>query len=550
MRIRFGPFEADTAQVRLSKHGIVIPLREQVFQVLSALLERPGEIVTRDDFRRRVWNKSITVDFDAGLNTAISRLREVLNDNPDAPRFIETIPKRGYRFVAAVPKQLGIAVIPFAVQGTEPDVEAELFADGLAEDLITAAARIEGVRIAGRSVVGRLKGNQYDPRELARELNVDVILEGALRRVGEGVRVNLHLLSGVDGFDLWTERFEGDWSQILSFEERIVERVAAALQRRLAAGSPNTRSVDPAAYMAYRRGHHLVARNGPHPALEYFRESSRLDPQYALPHHGAAVAHILLALMGAPAQDEMQAAEQSLDRALALAPADSHVQHTLGMLRMFQCRWTEADHAYERALALDPSNAYAHMMYALEHSFRGRHALALDHARRALDLEPVDVMTNFRMAQCLYYAGQYTETIEWGLRTAELAPSSASAYGYLAWAYIELGRNDEAWTMALKGREYGEGSTLFDGLLGYIAGRVGRRSYAELVLDDVKHQGAAIPTAWAQLGVGDHDLAIGALETAFANIEPYAAAIPVSRIYDPLRSHPRFRALVDLVGRS
>jgi TolB-like protein/Tfp pilus assembly protein PilF len=549
VRLRFGPFEVDTTDARLWKHGIAIPLREQVFQVLVALLEHPGEVVTRDELRRRIWEDSTTVDFDAGLNTAISRLRAALNDNPESVRFIETVPKRGYRFVAPVPKQSAIAVMPFAVQGADPEGGLELFADGLTEDLIASASQIEGLRVAGRSVVRRFEGKQCVSREVARELGVNLILEGTLRRAGGGVRVTVHLI-GADGFEVWSERFEGDWPDILAVQDRIAEGVAAALQLRIASGSPGARSVNPAAYMAYRRGHYLVARHGLSRALEYFHEASHLDPQYALPYQGAAVAHILTALVGAaPAEIEMRSAEHSLERALDLAPEASYVQHTLGMLRMFQCRWAESDHAYERAVALDPGNVYGHMMYALEHSFRGRHEQALERARRALELEPVDAMTNFRMTQCLYYARRYGEAIEWGQRTAELAPGFASAHIYLAWAHVELGANQEAWAMAQKAREFGEDNPLFDGVLGQIAARLGRHSDAERALIRICQRGAAIPIAWIHIGVGEHDRGIDALETAFLKGEPYVASMAVFPGYDVLRSHPRFRALLARVEK-
>jgi len=211
---------------------------------------------------------------------------------------------------------------------------------------------------------------------------------------------------------------------------------------------------------------------------------------------------------------------------------------------MFQCRWAESERAYERAVALDPTSAYSHMMYALEHSFCARHKEALEHSRRALELEPVDPMTNFRMAQCLYYARRYGEAVEWGQRTADLAPGFASAYLYLAWVHVELGANQEAWAMAQKAREFSDDNPLFDGVLGYIAGRLGRKSDAEGVLTRISQRGAAIPVAWTHIGLSEHDCGIDALETAFLKGEPYAASMAVFPGYDMLRSHPRFRALL------
>jgi DNA-binding winged helix-turn-helix (wHTH) protein len=155
MKIRFEPFEVDTTSGRLLKHGIRVPLREQAFQVLMALLDRPGELVTRAELRKRLWRDATTVDFEAGLNAAISRLRGALNDQPESPRFIETLPKRGYRFLAAVPRQPSVAVLP--IESAIDDEEGEQIANGLTEELIRILGRIEGVRVASRSAVSCYK---------------------------------------------------------------------------------------------------------------------------------------------------------------------------------------------------------------------------------------------------------------------------------------------------------------------------------------------------------------------------------------------------------
>jgi tetratricopeptide (TPR) repeat protein len=153
-------------------------------------------------------------------------------------------------------------------------------------------------------------------------------------------------------------------------------------------------------------------------------------------------------------------------------------------------------------------------------------------------------MTNVRMAQCLYYARRYSEAVEWGQRTAEFAPGFASAYLYLAWAHVELGASQEAWAMAQKAREFGHDNPLFDGVLGYIAGRLGQKSDAERVLVRISQRGAAIPIAWTHVGLTEHDRGIDALEPAFLKGEPYAASMAVFPGYDMLRSYPRFRTLL------
>ncbi len=151
MTVQFGVFEVDLVGGRLLKNGIRVPLREQPFQVLAALLERPGEVVTRDALRRRLWGDETVVDVEVGLNSAVSRLRRALGDSVGTPRMIETLPKRGYRFLVPLPRRPGIAVMPFA--NDSPDAETDYFSDGLTEELIRSLARVEGLRVMGRSVV-------------------------------------------------------------------------------------------------------------------------------------------------------------------------------------------------------------------------------------------------------------------------------------------------------------------------------------------------------------------------------------------------------------
>lgn len=214
MKVRFGPYELDPESGTLRKHGTALRLREQAVQVLVALVERPGELVTRDELRRKLWNDGTVVDFDVGLNTAISRLRQVLNDPVGSPRFIQTVPKRGYRFIASVPQQHSLAVIPFVNQGA--DREGEYLAEGLTEELIRACWRIDGLRVAGRATVARFQKQPYDPIRAAKELGVDSILEGSVRRLIDRIRINVHLLNGENGFEIWTERFDADWKDVFA----------------------------------------------------------------------------------------------------------------------------------------------------------------------------------------------------------------------------------------------------------------------------------------------------------------------------------------------
>jgi DNA-binding winged helix-turn-helix (wHTH) protein len=199
VKVSFGPYELDPESGTLRKHGTALRLREQAVQVLVALVARPGELVTRDELRRKLWSDGTVVDFDVGLNTAISRLRRVLNDPVGSPRFIETVPKRGYRFIASSAKPHSLAVMPFLNQSAER--EGDYFSDGLTEELIRACWRIDGLKVAGRATVSRFQKQPYDPIRAAKELGVDTILEGSVHRMADQIRINVHLLNGENGFE-------------------------------------------------------------------------------------------------------------------------------------------------------------------------------------------------------------------------------------------------------------------------------------------------------------------------------------------------------------
>jgi TolB-like protein len=560
MRVQFGVFEVDTERGRLSKHGTTLPLRIQALEVLIALVERPGDIVTREELRHRLWSDRAFGDFEAGLNTAISRLRQALNESADSPRFIETAPKRGYRFISPVvtvpvAQQPSVAVMPFANHSSEPN--NDYVSDGLTDELISALSRIKGLRVAGRSVVSRFKDRAYEVKKAGSEMGVQAILEGSVHRAMGTIRADVRLVNVEDGCELWSERFDGDWKDVFTIQDTVCERVAGALQVRQVNRLPESRPSNPDAYTAYLKGHYLTKRHTPantKRALEYFEEAIRRDPDYALPYHGASIVHILGALMGAsPPSHALAQAELFVARGLALDAGSAMVQTTLGMLRMFQWRWEEAEQAYHRAIALEPLNPHSHMMYALQCSFRRRHPEALRQARKALELDPVDPMMNFRVIQCSYYARRYDEAIESGRIAIELSPEFPYAYWYLAWSLAETAMIDESWSMANKGRLLGGGQPLVEGQFGYVAGLTGHASEAYAVLDLLKtRRGSgycpATPIAWTHLGLGEFDACFEWLEIAFHEGEPYLATVLAFPGYDRLRGDRRFESLIRRMG--
>jgi len=547
MNVRFGAFEVDLEGRRLLKRGMPITLREQSFLVLAALMERPGEIVTREELRQRLWSSDIFVDFEVALNSAVSRLRDALGDSANSPSVIETIPKRGYRFVMPIPKRPAVAVMPFVNQTA--DAKDDYFSDGLADELIRVLSRIDGLRVTARSVAFRFKGQPWDARKVGRELGVEAVLEGSVWRSGDRIRITINLVGVKDGFNLWAQRFDSTLGDLFDIQDRVCAAVAEALHVRLAVQVPENRPRNVTAYVQYLKGAYLLGKRRPDDvrrAFEYFHEAIRLDPGFAEPYYGAAMFYNVSAAYGAlPPQSALPKAEDLLSKGLALDETSTRLHSTLGMLRVFQWRWAESEQAYKRAISLEPADAFPHMAYPVLCSFLGRHDEALLHASKAVELEPLDLMTNFRLLQANYYARRYDEAVRTGRIALELTPDSPYTCFYLALSLAALDLRDEAWDTANKGRKLNDGLPLGEGYFGYVAGVLGhpteaRRVVGELVARREGGYGPALPIAWTYIGLGETAAALEWLETALAEHDPFLGSAMVFPAYDAIRDQARF----------
>jgi tetratricopeptide (TPR) repeat protein len=284
-------------------------------------------------------------------------------------------------------------------------------------------------------------------------------------------------------------------------------------------------------------------------AFEYFQEAIRLEPGYAEPYYGAAMFYNVSAAYGAlPPRTALPESEDLLTKGLALDENSTRLHSTLGMLRVFQWRWSEAEQAYKRAISLEPTNAFPHMAYPILCSFLGRHEEALLHAGKAVELEPLDLMTNFRVVQANYYSRRYEEAVRCGRVAIELTPDSPYTYFYLAMSLAAKGLKDEAWVMANTGKKLNDGLPLGEGYFGYVAGLLGHtpeacRVVGELEARREKGYSPALPIAWTYLGLGETDAALNWLETAFAERDPFLGSAMVFPGYDAIREQARFRRL-------
>ncbi len=443
--IRFGDFELDTDSRELLKQGVRVRLQEQPFQILQVLLEQPGRVVTREELQRRIWSSDTFVDFDRGLYNAIKKLRESLDDSAETPRFIETLSRRGYRFIAEVTQngghaaQASIAVLPFI--NMSADADNEFFADGITEEIINVLSQIEQLHVAARTSSFFFKGKHADMRQIGEQLNVRTVLEGSVRKAGDRLRITAQLVNVVDGYHLWSERYDRELKDIFAIQDEIARSIAERLkltlegeqaERLVKAGTENLE-----AYQLYLKGRALLYRRGgaiPQ-AAECFDGAVKLDPDYALAWAGLADSYTTLGYYGlVPPKTCMPKGMEAARRAVALGPllAEAHTALAMSCL-MGTWENAEAEQEFLRALQLNPGYVQARDWYALFYLqfSQGRIAEGAAQAKIALESDPLSSYTQTIYSLTSANAGKHTDAIEASRRAVELDSESYLARGTL-----------------------------------------------------------------------------------------------------------------------
>jgi len=443
--VRFGDFSADLHAGELRKNGLRIKLQVQPFQVLQILLERAGEVISREELQKRIWPADTFVDFDHGLNNAIKKLREALKDDAERPRFIETLAKRGYRFIGSVDdgkhpsvgpgvaaSMDSIVVLPFINMSADP--ENEFFTDGITEEIINALAQIKELHVVARSSAFSFKGKHIDPRTIGEQLKVRTLLEGSLRRSGDHLRITVQLVNAADGYHLWSERYDREMKDVFEIQDEIARSVVERLKVTLQGGpqehlvKPGTSNLE--AYQMYVKGRILLPRRGPAvpKAVECFERAVALDPQYALAWAGLADSYTVLGYCGfAPPEACMPKGTEAARRAVALDPLLAEAHNALACACLLDL-WdkTEAEREFLRALELNPRYIQGRDWYALFYlqCMTGRLEEAVSQAKLALAFDPLSSYAQTLVGFTCFGAGKYEEAVHACERAVELDPES------------------------------------------------------------------------------------------------------------------------------
>jgi TolB-like protein/DNA-binding winged helix-turn-helix (wHTH) protein len=505
---RFGSFEFHSQIGELRKDGMHVRLEGQPVVILAMLLERPNEVVTREELQKGLWPGDTFVDFEQSLNAAIRRLRSVLDDSAESPRYIETLARRGYRWIAplrdepvisAIPESrtapqapartpwkgralwLGLAacvavaaiffvsnglrsrrssrkimliVLPF--QNLSEDPRQEYFADGMTEEMITQLGSLDPQHLG---VIARTSAMQYKrsaegTAQIAHEVNVGYLLEGSVRRQGSRIRVAAQLIQASDQTHIWAESYDSDVSDVLKLQSEIARAIAGEIRLELSHEADqqlsSTRRVNALAHESYLQGQqawNLRNKEGIQRGIEEFQHAVEVDPNYAVAYAALARTYALAPVYGVLREVEaMPKARDAAARAIALDNSLAEAHTMMGFIKAhYEYDWPAAEREFQHAIQLNPSDPYAHLFYSNSClSPLGRHEEAIAEMKTAIALDPFSSRIQSFLGRTYIWARRYDDALSQLQKTAQTFPGFAIDHERLAHLYTYRREFDKA----------------------------------------------------------------------------------------------------------
>jgi len=564
--LRFESFELDVRSRELRKGKNRIRLQEQPFEILRLMLERPGDVVTREELAQRLWPKGTFVDFEHSLNAAVKRLRAALGDDADNPRFVETLPRRGYRFIAslgdsqtiAVPVfapdyKVRLAVLPFA--NLSGDSSQEYFSDGLTEEMILQLGRLGRGRIGviSRSSSNVFKGSARRAREIGELLRADYLLEGSVRREADRVRITAQLVETSSEAHLWTDVYERDLTAYLSVQAEVASRIAQSLAVELLPEQPVQPSHDVAAYQTYLKGRYywnLPGDQGFPQAISFFGQACAADPTFAAAHADLARAHTARAeYYNLVPRQALETARPIAERALQLDPHLSHAHLAVANIRaMLDWDWDAAEAGFKQAIALNPSSDGAHRWYGLLLAGLGRAPDAVREAQRARELDPLCLVVGTSAAWTQFMAGDYEAAIDTCRIVLDMKPHFPPATRVLGASLMQMGRAAEGIAEMEAAAANAPANPVLLAWLAHAKATRGECGVAKTILEAVERLRSQrfVPSfhlALAHVALGDAEAAFALLDRACDERDPMLVMVAGDPRFEPIHGDVRFTAL-------
>ena len=536
-------------------------IRPMLLDLLLLLARSPGRIVSKEEINRTIWGRRFLAE--SALTRLVAELRAVLADDVRSPRFIETVPKRGYRLLARVSREgsaaetpaqrLSVAVLPFTDMAAERDLE--YFCDGLSEELTNALTRVRSLRVIARTSAFAFKGKAVDVREIGRQLQVSAIVEGCVQRSADRLRITVQLVETADGSHLWSDRFDRRTGDIFAIQDEIAQSVVSALRVKLPgleeAGSVRRHTHDLEGYDLYLRGRYMAARRTPDgyaQAIRCFEQALTLDPAYALAYSALGACCCGSGFIGYIAPwDAFPKARAAAAKALELDPTLAEAHGTLGWVSWaYDWEWLASERHFLRAEELSPADGMIRFWHAMLLAALGRFDDAHAEIERAWDLDPLSLVIQTNIGYVHFEARQYEEAIARCSKVLEMDPTFALASFHLGRTYLVCGNYGQAIaTLEPAVRDF---PLAMASLAGAWAG-VGRRDRAQAILRELegmstKQYVGHLAFSLVHRALGDTDAGLDWMEKAFDAHEGVIALFGVDPEMDQLRSNPRFAALL------
>ncbi len=578
----FGPFRLDTHERVLLRDGRPLPLKPKVYETLLALISRSGHVVEKEELMRRVWPDVVVEE--NNLTGNIFALRRAFEGHD----YIETVPRRGYRFTADVKQVMvedvkipgrsgaetevliketlsttrkpidSLAVLPFINASADP--EAEFLSDGITESIINNLSQLSSLRVMARSTVFRYKGGESDPQNVGRELGVRAVLLGRVVQLRDRLSVRAELVDVADGAQVWGNQYNRDASDIFAIQEDISTEISAELRLKLT-GEERKRlkkryTDNTEAFYSYLKGrYHLNKRTTPglRKAIEHFREAIEFDPTYALAFAGLADSYTLLGSAGydAPRPLEMMPmAKAAAVKALEIDESLAEAHTSLAFIKFrLDWDWAGAEEEFTRAIELNPGSATSHHWYAIYLTAMDRQEEAIDEIKRAQRLDPLSLIIAAAVGRIYHFAGQYDRALEEFRKTLEMDANYGEAHFNLGFTYAKKGRYEEAIAEFQEAIKLSENRTVMLAVLGHIFSMAGKQTQARSVLEqltELSNQSYVSPLDMAIVytGLGEKEPAFEWFEKAYLERSGPLIYLKVEALYDSLRSEPRFKDLL------
>jgi TolB-like protein/DNA-binding winged helix-turn-helix (wHTH) protein/Tfp pilus assembly protein PilF len=614
--VRFGLFEFDPESKELRKQGMRIKLQGQPVEILALLLARPGELVTREEIQNKLWQADTFVDFEHSLNAAIKRLRAALGDSAETPRFVETLARRGYRFIApvdrgpsapveppaALPRRRRSLILPGVVaavaivsalvatnvvklpdrirgggasspinslvvlplKNLSGDPEQDFFADGMTDELSAQLAGVSALRVISQTSSLHYKGTTKPVPEIARELEVDAVVEGSVLRSGDRIRINVQLIQAKPEKRRWGQTYERNVRDVLMLQGEVAQAIVDQIRVEVTPGEKarlsQARAASPEAHLEYVKGRFYWSKRteeGLRKAGDCFQRAIENDPGYALAYAGLADSWAAMAWYAyLPAREAFPKAKAAVMKALQLDPGLAEAHTTLAFITLYyDWDWAAAEREFLRAIELGPNYANAHHWYAEYLSLNGRHDSAIKESERARELDPLSSIINTWVGSRYFFARRFDMAVEQFRNVVEMEPGFAPVHLMLGQAYEQKGMFQEAIAELENGVILSNGSPVYVASLAHAYGVAARTGDTLRLIDELKSLSgrryvASFDMAIAFLGLGDKNRALTSLEKAVEERSPRLLFLMVEPRFDVLRSSSRFQELARRVGPS